>query len=563
MARRSIGRRVAKAAIETTVPPQVPDDTALAIRALLREAYEARGSLTKFYNFVIKHEITKEQLTAAPHQEVMFSFIEEHARTVIRIPVGCAKTFSMAAFALKQMGDDATQRGGAISKTQKQASKMISMISDYITEDTLNANLTLVYPELKKSPRKSDAWNSNQITVDRVPGIRDPTVVALGVESAVAGARFSWMVSDDTIDDENTNTAQSRDQVNSRFDGKHISRLDPSGSQAVVTNTPWNREDLTYHLEESGWPTLTMDIYGNIKITNANAGWMHSAQQDLIRPSILKEGWFRLRAHDPDPCEETPLWPDRYNSEQIARIRYGLNGRGGMLPHEFARTYLCQPFDEGAARCQREWIEKCKELGMGLSMVSQYKGPNTTYTGVDIGIGTGVRSTKHDLSVLFTFELWPNGLRRILDIESGRWDGQTLVNKLIGKHDAYGSVVAVENNSAQDFIRQWALKQRPDLLIRPHSTQATNKRSLDFGVESLFSEFQNMAWMIPCDTNGMVHPEIQKLIDAALFYQPPPAHTPDHLMAMWFARERCRKNEYSDPAPTTGRVREGVQTGGF
>lgn len=138
------------------------------------------------------------------------------------------------------------------------------------------------------------------------------------------------------------------------------------------------------------------------------------------------------------------------------------------------------------------------------------------------------------------------------------------MKKLVQKHDAYSSVVAVENNQAQDFIRQWALAERPDLQIHAHNTQVANKRSIDFGVESLFNEFQNSAWVIPCDENtGHVHPEIQKLIDGALFYQPPPAHTPDHLMAMWIARERSRKNNFGDPTSRVGRRREALATGGF
>lgn len=548
------------ATVQVRQPEGTPTDAELAIRGLNAMAAKARTSLPDFYDFVMKNETTKDPLTAAPHQRLMFDFMEAHDRTVIRMPVGCGKTFSMAAYALFLLGQDVTQRGAALSKIQKQASKVVGMIADYIVEPSLSARLTMVFPHLQKSQRASDKWTANQISVDRPPGIRDASVVALGVLSSAAGARLSWIAADDTIDAENTNTEQARAEVNGRFDSKHISRLDPQGSRVAVMNTPWHRDDLTYHLEGSGWPTLTMDIYGFIQITNANAGWLADAEKHHVYESANRPGWYRMRAHAPDPGEETPLWPERYSSADISRIRYGRNGQGGMLPHEFARTYLCQPFDESAARCQREWIEKCKKLGLGLSLVSSYSGPNPTFTGLDLGIGT---SNKSDLSVLFTFELWPNGMRRILNVESGRWDGATVVDKLIHTHDAYNSTVAVENNQAQDFIRQWALKKRPDLQVHAHNTQMQNKRAIDFGVESLFNEFQNGAWIIPCDRDGRVHPELQKVIDASMFYQPPPAHTPDHLMAMWIARERARKGQHGDPKGNTGRRRAALNTGGF
>jgi hypothetical protein len=538
----------------------MPTDVELATRAIMRLAEEARHDLSKFYAFVMRNELTREPLTPAPHQTVMFSFVENHDRCVFRQPIGTGKTFGMAAVTLYLMGADITQRGAVISKARHQASKVLGMVKDYITEPSLNARLALVYPWLKPSPRQGDPWTQSQITIERPPGIRDASLVAVGVDGAIAGSRISWLVTDDVIDDENTNSPQARDLVQSRFDGRLMARLDPLGSKAVVTNTPWHREDLTYHLEENaGWPTLTMDIYGNIRVTNAEGSWLAEAERTMLRWSKTRPGWYRLKAHDPDPDEEIPLWPARYPLWRIQEIRHGKHGQGGMLPHEFARLFLCQPFDEGAARCQRDWIERCKKRGVGTTFVSRYDGNEPTFTGIDLGIGQKI---KHDKTVLFTFAMERDGSRRILDIESGRWDGFTIVKKLISKHDNYNSSVAVETVSAQDWLRQWALKTRKDLIVRAHITGA-DKRSLDFGVESIFNELQNEAWIIPCDDDGKCHPEVQMWIDGMLYYQPPPAHTADHLMACWIARERSRKSGHKDPPPKTQRRLEMSNTAGF
>jgi len=531
-------------------PPE-PTDAELLVRALMRKAEAARGSLEEFYRLVMRHETTHELLDPAPHQCLMFSFVEHHDRCVFRQPVGTGKTFGMAAVTLWLLGRDRTARGACVSKTANQAGKVLSMVGDYIADPKLNGRLGLVFPYLKRSPRPNDPWSQKAIVVDRPAGIRDPSLAAAGFETTITGSRLSWLVGDDIIDDENTFSKQSRDVVASRFDGRLMSRLDPLGSRAVVTNTPWHREDLTYHLENNaGWPTITMDIYGFIKISNPDASWLAEAERKYLRPSKARPGWYRLKAHDPDPNEETPLWPERYPAEVIKRIRYGASGKGGMLPNEFARSFLCEPFDAEAARCQREWIEKCKQRGMGLTLVDKYDGPNPTFTGVDLGIGQG---QSHDRTVYFTFELHDDGSRRLLDIESGRFDGRVIVDKLIGKADAYHSVVVVENNAAQDFIRQWAKDKRADLAVRAHTTTRANKANIDFGVESIFNELQNGAWIIPCDANGQCAPEVQAWIDAMLYYQPPPAHTPDHLVACWIARERARKSGSSDPKYAPGR----------
>lgn len=551
------GRRIVK-----RIPKTVElSDGQLAIRALFREAKEARYDLTKFYNFVIRHELTKERLTAAPHQKVMFSFIQHHDRSVLRMPIGTGKTFGMAATGLWMLGNDPTERGAIVSKAQQQAQKPLGMIADYITEPRLNANLILVFPNLRKSTRKTDTWSQRQITVDRDPGIRDPSLVAIGVDSAIAGARLSWLVADDTIDDENTCTETNRDKVESNFDGRLMSRMDPVGSKAVVCNTPWHSKDLTYHLEKNaGWPTITMDIYGYIRITNADASWLDEVEGVLIKPSTTRRGYYRLVEHGEDPNEEIPLWPDRYSVEQIKEIRYGKDGKGGMLPKEFARLFLCEPFDEKAARCQRDWVEKCKYNGMGLDLVSEYTGSNPVYTGVDLGIGKGRRNDK---SVFFTFERLPDGSRRILDVDGGKWSGPDIIDKLLSKVERYRSIVTVENNQAQDYIIQFAIKQKKDLIIHAHTTGSINKHHLDYGVESVFTEIKNEAWIIPCDKYGVCHPEVQNFIDDMLYYQPPPAHTGNYLMACWIAREKARVGNREDPKQKKFGMLQSINTGGF
>lgn len=541
-------------------------DTELAARAILREAKKARNDLSLFYSFVMRHELTKERLITAPHQRVAFSFLEAHPLCVLRFPVGCGKTYLSAAAALWFLGNDVTRRSAIISKTQGQATKPVKMVADYITEPSLSAGLSLVFPWLTRSLRSQDPWTQTQITIQRPAGIRDASLVAYGLDTNTPGSRWFSFVADDLIDDENSMTSQAREKVVSKFNGRLWSRLDPTGARGVCTNTPWNRKDLTYYLEEiAGWPTLTMDIYGYIRVSNASIAWVNGPMRRLLRPSNTRpkidgREWYRLSEHDPDPDEQIPLWPARYDVGTIAKIRYGEDGKGGMLPHEFARLFLCEPMDEGTARCQREWIERCKKAGVGLSLLSRYDGPNPTYTGVDVGIGP---NRGHDPSVFFTFERLKDGRRKILDIESGRWSGLTIVDKLIEKTDRYRSIAMVESNSAQDFIRQFAVAKRRDIRVLAQATTYSNKHDRDFGVESVFTEFQNAAWIIPCDQLGKCHSEVQKMIDDCIYYQPPPAHTGNHLMALWLGREASRKGSGTGDGARVGRPREMIATGGF
>lgn len=529
--------------------------TELATRALHRRAAEARVDVSKFYEFVIRHETTKQPLEPAPHQRLMFAFVMEHAWCVLRQPIGTGKTFGMAAVGLWLMGQDVTHRGAIVSKAQGQATKVVRMVTDYILDPTLSAPLSLVFPWLKRSKRPGEAWTQTAITIDRPAGIRDPSLAATGLDGQIQGSRLSWVLGDDILDADNTLTAAGREQTHSRFDNRILSRLDPTGSRAVVTNTPWNLEDLTYKLEAVGWPTMSMDIYGFIWFSeNVDRKWIMST--GLLRPSKKRPGTWRLVEHDPDEEELTPLWPARYSAETIKSIR------ATRLPHEFARLFLCQPFDEAALRCQRAWIDAAKREGRGkLHELGKVQDGNPVYCGVDIAVGTKER---HDQTSLFTFQLLDDGRRQIVEVDSGRWSGPTIADKVIEKHERFGAIIAVEGNTAQDFIRQFAVAKCPNLRVRAHTTTKVNKHNIDFGVESIFTELQAGKWVIPCDDNLNTNPEIETWAEECLYYQPPPAHTGDRLMASWIAREASRRGGGGrDPKPYAGGRLSSWAGGGF
>jgi len=534
-----------------------PTNTELLVRGIKRMAAEAREDVTKFFEFVIREETSKKPLVPTPHQILFFSFAMHHQRGIIRQPISTGKTYGIATIALYLLGRDCTQRGLVISKSERLAKKPLKMVSDYITEPSLNSRLALVFPNLQESRRVADTWSTEKITVDRPAAIRDASLLAAGVESQIDGSRLSFIFPDDMVSIDNSRSPEARADLESKFDGIIMNRLDPRGGRVIMTNTPWDRKDLTFRLESIGWPTLVMDIYGYIRVANADAAWMRHALDHLLRPSTTRVGgrydWYRLRAHDPDPDEATPLFPDRFSAEQIAEIR------ASKLPNEFARTFLCEPLSEEASRCQQDWIERCKLAGIGTSLSSRYTGPNPTYTGVDIGIGHG---KQHDRTALVTIERRPDGKKRLLDIESGRWTGPEILSRVYSKHANYKSVLQVEGNQGQKFIKDFAEEQKKDLPIKAVSTTSVNKHHVEYGVESIFREFQNGEWIIPCDEHGRCHPEVQALLDEMLYYDPT-THTGDRLMALWMAREASRKNYRNHPRPRAGLRREMPYAGGF
>ena len=518
------------------------EDIDLAHAAVLWQAEQAREDSKKFFEFVMRREHDGALVDCAPHQRVLLDFVEAHPMCVIRMPVGTSKTFCMAAITLRLLGRDLSSRGAIVSATQGQAMKPLSLVRDTIESSDA---LRMVFPALRRSRRKTDSWTISEITVDRPPGIRDPSLIAVGIDGALSGARLSWVVVDDILDRENTATPAGLQKVHEWFDSTVLSRIDPEGGRVVVTNTPWCPDDLTYRLEAAGWPTLTMDVTGNLRITNAP-----DFDTDDIVPSAREGEVYRLTTHaEPrnereEVSDETvPLWPERYSWEQIESLR------GKHLPHRFNQLYLCICRADDTARCKADWIDRCKAQGRGTTLQSEYLGGNTTFTGVDLAVGKGA---SYDATAFFTFEHLPDGKRKIIDVEFGQWDAPTIVAKLIDKAQRYKSIVRVENNAAQDYIRQFARAQNASIPIRAHAT-GRGKAHPEYGVEGLFIELQNAAWIIPCDIHGRCHPAVQQWVDDCLYYQPD-AHTGDVLMAAYLAREQAREFGMMSGVTTIGAV---------
>jgi hypothetical protein len=505
-----------------------PVEQQTAVTRLLARGAEARKNPATFFGFVMREERTQTPIRVVPHQRLLLEFVWAHPRCVVRMPAGSSKTYCMAALTMFLLGRDRTVRGAILSATQAQASKPLGMVRDYIEQ---RPEIKIAFPALRRSHRVGDSWTQISLTVDRPAGIRDASLMAVGLDSAVIpGSRLDWIIVDDVLNQENTSTRAARDKVAEFFDSTVLSRVRGSDSRLVVTNTPWDKDDLTYRLEAGGWPTLTMDLEGGIHLSNCD-GW----DSDEIVPWPEKAGeWYRLASHEPDPKRETPLWPARFPQSEIDALR------ASHLPHRFQQLFMSQCRDEMSARCKIDWIEHCKAAGRGTTLVSEYKGGNPTVTGVDLAVG---KTTAHDSTAFFTFEILPSGKRRILDIDVGQWDAPTIVAKVIAKHRTFNSIIRVESNAAQAYILQFVRAANANVPVKAHTTTAQNKAHLDFGIEGLFVELQNGNWIIPCDATGRCAKPVQEWVKSCLDYEPG-KHVDDVLIASWLAREQARALGY-------------------
>lgn len=515
-----------------------PDALARVRDVLLEQAARAREDIVAFFDFVMVDERTNKRIKALPHQRVLLRFITENDRTVTLAPPGASKTYCAVACFLWWLGRDPSERMAIVSATEAQAEKVVAAVASYILN---SSRVRLVFPELRPTNREGEPWTRTRITVRRAPGVRDPSLTAFGIDTdAIFGSRLSRAIGDDLLNEDNVATPEMRAKVHEKFNGKVGSRIDPTGSIGLM-NTAWHPDDAVHRAIKAGWATLRMTAYGDIFVQDDVERAIKQLPpwdtDELRLANPYESNPCRLTSHDPDPDNVVPLWPSKWSIDWLEAKRRT------TLPVFFNREFLALCRDDDSALCKQEYVDACLKTARdrGIhSFVSSYDGNLPVFIGVDLAFEPG---EERDENSIVSIVLHPDGLGQILDIESGQWAGPVTLQKVIGKFRSYckhgNGVVAVETNGGQKLFTQFALAQNLMIPVRSHTTTSA-KAKPHVGIPGIFTEMMNGAWAFPNTPRGQMHPEMQKLIDACLYYRPQ-RHTDDRLMAFWIARAQAAK----------------------
>lgn len=399
---------------------------------------------------------------------------------------------------LWEIGKNPSIRVCIIQGTEGQAEDIVSTIKRYIEHSPEYHD---VFPHI----RRGEEWTANSFSVERPLTIRDPTVLAAGVHGNILGRRFDLVIADDVLTQENTNTDYMREDVFTWLLSTPMSRLTRNARIWVIGNA-WHQKDAMHRFAEM-------------------------------------DGWKSYRFPVRDPVTKKTFWPARWPQSRVddyARTR---------PPWEVARALDCLPRTAEAGRFRPKWFEDAIARGRGLfgedTMcwgLEKLPPGCETFTGVDLGISEALGT---DLSAIFTVMAYPDGRIAVLNIQSGNWDANEIIERIIRTHNQFKSYVFVESVFAQRWILQLVRKRAPHVPVFPFQTRGTgtmrNKRHTFFGVEAVAAELAQGLWLIPCaKTSGQVDQEITSWIRGCLDYDPE-SHTADQLMSSWIALQGARK----------------------
>lgn len=415
---------------------------------------------------------------------------------------------------LFKLGNNPNKRILLLNEVQKGgSSKTLGAIKRYIEGKVCDKAGVSRLHEVFSHLKPGDKWSETAIRIDGARGgARDWSVQAIGYQGAILGSRLSDVVIDDLLTHTTTRTQTKRNEMKRWLENSVWTRLDDGAEVAFLTNA-WHKKDAAHTL---GWVTLKFAVY-------------------------MKNG--------------DPAWEKEWPKERIERVREELK----ISALEFARAWMCQPKDPGAQIFSDKGLNRSLRNGLDRQLVEQLAIiPNRCFVvhGVDLA---ATKKREGACTVISSLLFHPNGDRQILRLRWGQWGAIRILQEMAQTGSSFpGSIFMVENNGVQQWMVELARENRTVLAesgggggellsIFPYTT-GVKKADPTLGVESMAGEMEAGGWIMPCFE--------ERKADGSISLDPPDAiahlidklegyvatdHTPDEIMATWFAVEGGRR----------------------
>lgn len=432
-----------------------------------------------------------------------------------------------------ELGKNPNLRVALIGETQLLPGKMLRGI---VADIEGNPFVQAVFPHLRRSRRAGqDKWNEEEIYVARDANLPDASIRVYSVNSPVLGSRFDLMVFDDVVSIENTLTGYMRRKVWDTIRAQFLSRRPPTElgpSRVWFLGHVWYEDDtIAEACRLPGSSVLRQGARVQRLPEEALKADVAAAKAEKAKP----RGRI-ITSSDPEWDESlgwSPLAPMLVDKAELSKKYTELGwGSGHMLDNRFIR--------KSGTGFSEELLLNALRAGVGLPFTgAECADQNTwnpistqaeTFTGVDLSTGEG-----DDETVIFTVAVMPGrGTRRLLCIESGKWEGPEIRDKIVETYRRYQSTIAVESNASQRFIRQF-VHEAHVVSVTDHETSGQAKHHLKWGIRQMAMELADPCrWQFPrpADATRRADPQIRKLLYDAIHYSPE-RHAGDHLMAWW------------------------------
>lgn len=207
-------------------------------------------------------------------------------------------------------------------ETTRNAARHLRNIETMIEKNKLFKTL---WPHVKPGAK----WSEHELELERSASYGEPTVEALGTDTAIASRHVDWIFCDDIYTFEAMQSSSVSERINLWFDALEpvLDETENTKSKLTVTGTPWAEKD----------------VYNKI-LASINEG---EEEYEVYHRSVIENG--------------QPIWPERFSLERLRRIERRQSERG-LWTLNWMCEYGESEFNDFRKSWLREFVLSGKEI---------------------------------------------------------------------------------------------------------------------------------------------------------------------------------------------------------
>jgi predicted phage terminase large subunit-like protein len=298
--------------------------------------------------------------------------------------------------------------------TNATASNAVTFLG-IIKQHLINSRLQKLFPDIlwEVPEKESPSWTTEQIIVKRTKIVTGPTILAVGIETSLAGKHADIILFDDIMDENNSQTLEAVKKLIERYKNCRAV-LEPRGWRVIV-GTRWKREDLY--------------------------GWMEKQKYYFFVRGELEKG---KSIFDP---EAVPIFPEKFTIEILQKTYDELG------PYFYSCQYRNNPLSEESVVFKEEWVKQIE---------TQPEKYETIYIICDPAASLKKRSDETVFSVIGKAKDIPF---HVLRSDGDRIQFSYIVDKIFKLYDAYlpranNIIVGIETVAFQQIFKQMIISQQ-------------------------------------------------------------------------------------------------------
>tara|TARA_Y100000592_G_scaffold46583_1_gene73946 strand:- start:10318 stop:12225 length:1908 start_codon:yes stop_codon:yes gene_type:complete len=481
---------------------------------------DATESLKNFSSFRSKYfatETGEKYETADFHENWINSIlkaIDEGNELLILSPPRHGKTELLIHFAVYQIMLNPNIRIMWVGGNEDIAKNAVSSVLDHLEQnERLIEDFCGPGKNFKPDNRSGKNWSQNQFTVGTrtVPGIKSPTMVAVGKGGKILSRDCDLIIADDIEDHQTTMQPGARENTRQWWTTTLSSRKEEH-TAVVVIGSRQHSDDLYHHL-------LANDAFESI---------VESAHD--IACSI------------PDHLEDEHinclLWPGKRTFKWLMTRQRAAETTGGRKIYEM--VYYNQAFVEGTQIFTMDMIDNCMrpdliigQIPGGLHLVA---GLDPASAGYQAAVLWGINSYRGELFLIDLENRQGGGVKHALQIMSDWYHKYDLQHWVIEEN---GFQTAIRQD---DKIKEFVL--RSGITMQGHVT-GKNKHDPMYGVGSMAGLFENQKIHLPTG-NSESMAKVNAYKTQLLYFDGKPVsqrnkEKTDIVMAGWFPMKVFRR----------------------